>query len=155
MKSSQVICATCGNNRSALAKECPFCGGLDSFSSAASRWASFVMNLESNLPTVDDALDRFHEQLQTLKGKGFRTIKVIHGHGSSGTGGKIRRAFRQAMDDGLWGEAIIEVYYGEVLTAHRVEFTELTNRYPAIKSHITRDMQGNPGITLLILDKNY
>jgi hypothetical protein len=145
----------CGNERSVLAKECPFCGNREMINPSDTRWGSFVMNLESDLPTVDDALDRFHETLEKLQGKGFRTVKVIHGHGSSGTGGKIRKAFRQAMDDGLWGEAIIEVYYGEILTPHRAEYSDLIKRYPAIQDTITRDMQGNPGITLLLLDKNY
>jgi hypothetical protein len=155
MNFNKVLCAMCGNERSALAGECPFCGEKDSYNTAKSGWSSFVINLENNLPTVDAALDRFHEQLESLKGRGIRLIKVIHGHGSSGTGGKIRRAFRQAMDDGLWGEAITEVYYGEILTPNRVEYSELISRLPSIKTQITKDMQGNPGITLLILNKNY
>jgi hypothetical protein len=31
----------------------------------------------------------------------------------------------------------------------------MLNIYPGLKNAITKDMQGNPGITLLILDKNY
>ncbi len=107
------------------------------------------------MPTVEEAMDRFQDHLDVIKGKGIRMIKVIHGHGSSGSGGKIRQAFRQAMDYGLWGESITEVYYGEVLSNHHPEFKNLLERYPSIKQSITKDMQGNPGITLLIMDKNH
>ncbi len=120
-----------------------------------SKWQCHVMNLESNMPLVEEAFERIHHHLEKLRGRGLRAIKVIHGHGSSGRGGKIRREFRQAMEYGLWGEAIIEVYFGEMLLPHLPQYQDLLKTYPALKNSITKDMQGNPGITLLILDKNY
>jgi hypothetical protein len=107
------------------------------------------------MPLVDEALERFHNQLEKIRGKGLRAMKVIHGHGSSGSGGNIRREFRLAMDYGRWGDAIIAVYYGEILLPHLPDYQEMLKIYPGLKNAITKDMQGNPGITLLILDKNY
>jgi hypothetical protein len=107
------------------------------------------------MPLVEEAFERLHQHLEKLRGKGLRAIKVIHGHGSSGRGGNIRHEFRQAMEHGLWGEAIIEVYFGETLSPHLPQYQDLLKTYPALKNSITKDMQGNPGITLLILDKNY
>jgi len=153
--SSQKICRLCGNPRPVLSDECPFCNDTSPVITDTGGWSVHTINLENKLPTVDMALERFHNLLEKLQGKGFRAVKVIHGHGSSGTGGKIRQAFRQAMDDGLWGEAIREVYYGEALKPHLIEYKKLIERFPSIKLNISRDMQGNPGITLLILEKNY
>ncbi len=155
MGRNQALCAECGNPRQLILNECPFCGAKETLHTLQSQKSNYVINLEFNMPTVDSAMDRLQEHLDIIKGKDIRTIKVIHGHGSSGTGGKIRQAFRQAMDYGLWGEAIIEVYYGEVLLPYHHEYKNLLERYPSIKHVITKDMQGNPGITLLILDKNY
>lgn len=155
MKSQQVLCAQCGNLRKMILSECPFCGEIKTLDNLQSQKLIYVINLEINMPTVEAAMDRFQDHLDVIKGKGMRIVKVIHGHGSSGNGGKIRQAFRQAMDYGLWGESIIEVFYGEVLLTHHPEFKNLLERYPSIKQSITKDMQGNPGITLLIMDKNY
>lgn len=155
MKKNLVTCSDCGNPRLVLAPQCPFCGALEVLFEQHSRWACQIINLESNMPLVDAALARFHEDLEKLRGKGLRTVKVIHGHGSSGSGGNIRREFRQAMDYGRWGDAIIEVYYGEILLPHLPAYKALLQTYPHIKNALTKDMHGNPGVTLLILDKNY
>ena len=149
------VCSDCGNPRNILAPQCPFCGSNESFIDAESKWRCQVINLESNMPLVEEAFERLHQHLEKLRGKGLRAIKVIHGHGSSGRGGNIRREFRQAMEYGLWGEAIIEVYFGEMLLPHLPQYQDLLKTYPALKNTITKDMQGNPGITLLILDKHY
>ncbi len=155
MHNPVTVCADCGNPRNLMALDCPFCGSSESFMDVHSKWQCHVMNLESNMPLVEEAFERIHHHLEKLRGKGLRAIKVIHGHGSSGRGGKIRREFRQAMEYGLWGEAIIEVYFGEMLLPHLPQYQDLLKTYPALKNSITKDMQGNPGITLLILDKNY
>jgi len=155
MKSPLAVCSDCGNPRNLLAPHCPFCGSLETMIDADSRWKCQSINLESNMPLVDEALERFHDHLEKLRGKGLRACKVIHGHGSSGRGGNIRREFRRAMDYGRWGDAIIAVYCGEMLLPHLPDYQEMLNIYPGLKNAITKDMQGNPGITLLILDKNY
>jgi len=155
MHNPVTVCADCGNPRNLMALDCPFCGSSESFMDIHSKWQCHVMNLESNMPLVEEAFERIHHHLEKLRGRGLRAIKVIHGHGSSGRGGKIRREFRQAMEYGLWGEAIIEVYFGEMLLPHLPQYQDLLKTYPALKNSITKDMQGNPGITLLILDKNY
>jgi hypothetical protein len=59
------------------------------------------------------------------------------------------------MEDGLWGEGIMEVYFGEILNPNSPPYQSLLQTYPAIKNSITKDMQGNPGITLLLIDKNF
>lgn len=105
------------------------------------------------MPTVDEALDRFDDELRKIQHTGFRAIKVIHGHGSSGIGGKIRKEFRQAMDHNRWGHLIREVYYGEELIPNHEGLIELKKSHPTIAKLLTKDMMGNSGITLLVLEK--
>ena len=49
------------------------------------------------MPLVEHALKRMHFQLDTHRKTGVTVIKLIHGYGSSGIGGKIRVAVRQEL----------------------------------------------------------
>ena len=60
-----------------------------------SRYAT--IDLEAGMPLVEHALKRMHFQLDTHRKTGVTVIKLIHGYGSSGTGGKIRIAVRKEL----------------------------------------------------------
>ncbi len=49
------------------------------------------------MPLVEHALKRMHFQLETHRKTGVVAVKLIHGYGSSGTGGKIRTAVRREL----------------------------------------------------------
>ena len=147
------LCQTCGNPRHLLKNECSFCGDKSTPSTSSGRPFIFTINLESEMPTVDEALDRFDDELRRVLHAGFKVIKVIHGHGSSGVGGKIRRAFREAMEHNRWGHLIREVYYGEELIPNKLGLIELNKNHPALKKQLSKDVFGNSGITLLIMER--
>ena len=63
--------------------------------------AANIINLEKDMPTVEAALMRLRLELSTLRRTGISTIKIIHGYGSSGTGGAIRTATRQFLSEQL------------------------------------------------------
>lgn len=70
--------------------------------------------------TVDEAIATFVARYNALVGEGFRgRIEIVHGYGSSGTGGVIRRRLRA------------------FLSAHRDRFKHLSEG----------DALGNPGVT--------
>ena len=48
-----------------------------------------AINLEEGMPVVSDALDRMHMGLQEMRFSRLKAVKLIHGYGSSGRGGKI------------------------------------------------------------------
>ena len=52
---------------------------------------SFIprLNLEDGMPIVSEAIDRMHMGLQEKKHSQAKTVKLIHGYGSTGRGGKI------------------------------------------------------------------
>jgi len=56
-----------------------------------------VINLEEGMPTSDKAIRRLIFELNTAKKFGYTAIKLIHGFGSSGTGGKIRIEVRNYL----------------------------------------------------------
>lgn len=55
------------------------------------------VNLELGRPVVDKALSRLKLELRSSRKMGVSVLKIIHGYGSSGTGGKIRLATRRYL----------------------------------------------------------
>lgn len=56
-----------------------------------------IINLEKNYPTVEEALNRLRLEMSTMRRIGVKTVKIIHGYGSTGVGGSIRIASRQYL----------------------------------------------------------
>ena len=55
------------------------------------------VNLEENKPTVDAAIRRLTYELHQSRRMGCAVLKIIHGYGSSGTGGRIRTESRKYL----------------------------------------------------------
>ena len=54
-----------------------------------------LINLEDEKPTVKQAMDRLELELRLAKKQNVCVLKIIHGFGSTGNGGKIRVALRR------------------------------------------------------------
>ena len=54
----------------------------------------FEVNIKLDMPTAAVALDRVREQIKIAGRLNFRAVKIIHGYGSTGKGGKIRTSVR-------------------------------------------------------------
>ena len=57
-----------------------------------------TVNLKLNMPTADQAIKRLTFEIADGKKLGYDALKLIHGYGSSGTGGKIRVEARRYLD---------------------------------------------------------
>lgn len=57
------------------------------------------VNIKSDMPTADDAIRRITYHLRTSKTLGFKAVKIIHGYGSTGTGGRIRVEARRYLGE--------------------------------------------------------
>lgn len=57
------------------------------------------INLELGRPTADEALRRLASELHAAKALHAPVLKIIHGYGSSGKGGRIRTACRSYLRD--------------------------------------------------------
>jgi len=51
-----------------------------------------IFNLKENMPTVEQALAMIEIEVQLCRREGLIALKIIHGYGSSGVGGGIKRA---------------------------------------------------------------
>ncbi len=54
-------------------------------------------NVEEGLPSLDEARKLFMAQIREAKAGGIRVLKVIHGYGSSGKGGKLCTGLRKSF----------------------------------------------------------
>ena len=55
------------------------------------------LDLEEGMPAVSDALGRMRMGLQEMRSGRVKAVKLIHGYGSSGRGGRIRIGVREEL----------------------------------------------------------
>jgi hypothetical protein len=56
------------------------------------------VNVKYDMPTADDAIKRITFNLRNGKLLGVSALKIIHGYGSTGKGGKIRQEARRYLE---------------------------------------------------------
>lgn len=108
------------------------------------------VNLEQGMPRVDQAIRQLTFELKRSKAMGFRVLKIIHGYGSSGTGGRIRveswsylsrMKSKGEIEDFIPGEEF-SIFNSATLAAFR-RCNEL-RRDPDLERH-------NNGVTFILL----
>jgi len=109
-----------------------------------------TLNLEADLPTVDEARRRLIDELRQAKQSGVLAIKVIHGYGSTGKGGALRPALRKSLllrkKEGL----VSRVIFGEKWNVFEEDARYAIERCPELRSD--RDLNhSNEGITIAVL----
>lgn len=108
------------------------------------------VNLELGKPTVDQAMKRLTFEVRHSRGMHCAVLKIIHGYGSSGTGGKIRTASRRYLSQLKSSGEIKEVIPGEAFSI----FEETTRRAFARCDDLRRDRdldRYNNGVTFILL----
>ena len=109
-----------------------------------------TVNLEAGLPSVDDARRRLLAIMDAARKEGVRVLKVIHGWGSSGDGGKLGPALRRSLRLRVKEGRAVLVVPGERFSSDALEGRDLAQRHPSVRSD--RDWnRANPGITIVEL----
>lgn len=146
-----VICEVCGNRIESTATVCPFCQSPCT-QPAVSRGEILhrTLNLEKGMPLVEQALERLRKELYVCRRQGVRVITLIHGYGSSGKGGSIRREVRRHLRYMQHQRLINDILPGEEFSRKSGHGRQLVRRFPVLADH--RDLnRANPGITLVVL----
>jgi hypothetical protein len=135
----------------ALFDQCPHCSSiaLPILSSD-----TIELNIKQDGPYVDEALDRLTEYLRKSLEVGIKTIVLIHGYGSSGEGGHIKRAIHDALENNRYSDRVDEYYFGENVAYGSEAYQALNKRRPGLKRYLKRFKEGNAGMTVLLL-KSY
>lgn len=147
------ICSLCGNEIAKYIQTCPFCGNPQRGTSGQRKKVTSGianLNIKNNLPTVDEAISRFEREFLSHKHAGVAVVRVVHGWGSSGTGGKIKAAFHKLLKSKLAHNDIHSFLPGDHYSDKTSKGKELLETCPSLRSSLRTD-RNNPGITFIIL----
>ena len=109
-----------------------------------------TVNLEEGMPLVDEAIVRLRIGLQEMRAGQIRTVKLIHGYGSTGRGGKICIGVRTELAAMKRKKLIRDFIPGEDFGPTDAATRSLTDQ----NRTVTRDAdfgRMNHGITIVIL----
>lgn len=104
-------------------------------------------NLESNMPTIEFAVQKMKNVLTTNKGLGYKAVILIHGYGSSGVGGSIKVAVTRCLGENSM-RGIVRTYAGGEQWFNRKR--ELLAICKSLEGY-ERRIAGNEGVTVVIL----
>jgi len=108
------------------------------------------VNIKEDLPTAEDAIRRITFHLRSSKALGVGAIKIIHGYGSTGTGGKIRSRARQYLTEQKKSGQIRDFIPGENFSIFCEDTRAAFRVCPALRED--RDLERhNNGMTIVIL----
>lgn len=108
------------------------------------------MNLKSDRPSVQEALQRLDRELELARREGVSQLKIIHGYGSSGAGGDIRVAVQRRLCELAEAGQIRGCVFGENWSKSDERTWHLLQSQPELKSNPDLG-RGNRGITVVLL----
>lgn len=112
--------------------------------------AATLINLENGRPKVDSALLKLRLEITTLRRIGVKTVKIIHGYGSTGVGGSIRLATHQFLSEQQQAGKIKAFCPGEHFGPFENNGRQMVTMSPAFRQDPDWGRQ-NDGITVVIL----
>jgi hypothetical protein len=108
------------------------------------------INLEEGMPTADKAIRRLTFELNRSVTLGTSVVKIIHGYGSSGTGGRIRTEARDYLSRLKKRGDIQDYIPGEEFSI----FCESTRNAFSVCDSLRKDRdleRHNNGVTFIVL----
>lgn len=108
-----------------------------------------IINLELTSPAVRDIPDRLAREVRQARRHQIRVMKLIHGYGSSGKGGKLRLAVRRELTRAQDAGQIVCFIPGEQFSI----FDADTQRALRVCTELRRDPdleRHNNGVTLIV-----
>lgn len=114
------------------------------------RSAIRVVNLEAGLPDRKEAIKRLDQAIAQAAKDGVRALKIIHGYGSTGTGGILQRVMRSHLRQMKEAGRIKVFITGESWSQFDEFSKQLLKQVP--ESLLDQDLgRANRGITLVLM----
>lgn len=108
------------------------------------------VNLELGMPYADAAIRRLTAELHQTRRMGCAVLKIIHGYGSSGAGGRIRVEARNYLTRLKIRGEIRDFITGEAFSIFDEATRNAFLRCPALRKD--RDLERhNNGVTFIVL----
>ena len=108
------------------------------------------VNLELGKPTVNAAIKRLTFELHHSRSLGCAALKIIHGYGSSGSGGRIRVEARTYLARLKSRGEIRDVIPGEEFSIFNPAVLEAFHRCDGLRKDPDRERHNN-GVTIILL----
>lgn len=109
-----------------------------------------TVNIKAGLPTAEEAKQRLEAELQRARSAGAAVLKLVHGYGSTGKGGRLRTSLRAELDALHAAGRIGSIVTGESFSIFDAASRGLLDRYPDLRRDSDLE-RGNPGVTLVEL----
>jgi Uncharacterized protein conserved in bacteria len=110
----------------------------------------YIVNLENGMPTVLQARQLLEQALRTARARRCPAIKIIHGYGSSGKGGAIKRDVLSLLAQKKHSGQIRCFVPGGDFSPFSASARTILDACPALAKD--RDYnRGNDGITIVLL----
>jgi len=143
------FCEVCGNEVMDCAAHCQFCGVKRTPAQQKEGTPGFkIINLEKGMPLVRAALQRMHNELEAARLHNDRVLIFIHGYGSSGRGGAIRKEVHRQLQYMLDQKDVNDFLPGENCDKRSGRFRQMVRRFPFMEKLVKKP---NPGITVVVL----
>jgi hypothetical protein len=147
------VCEICGNEVESEVSKCPFCKSHMTGSASRRKKGTqrlTTVNLKADLPTAAEAIRRLGVGLEAARSSGAKIVRVIHGWGSTGSGGKIKKATRAYLRRLERRGRIKGFVPGEEYSGLSDIGRDLGSIRPLLKRSLRSDTM-NRGITLVVL----
>ncbi len=117
---------------------------------SAMRVLMHIANLEANRPTVDEMRRQLALELAKARRSRVPLLKLIHGYGSTGVGGKLRSAVRVSLEQAKKRGEIRDFVQGENFRISNENTWAMIKQFRELKqdSDLGRE---NRGITIVLL----
>jgi hypothetical protein len=106
------------------------------------------VDIKSSMPTVEVAKTLLLNGLKMHKSE--KVIKIIHGYGSSGVGGKIKHMVHEVLDVLKENNQIRDYIPGEALVSF-MGYADLIQKYKPLIMNDSDYRKGNDGITYVFI----
>ena len=108
-----------------------------------------VFNVKENQPTVELALALLEIEIEAARREGIVAMKIIHGYGSHGVGGEIKKALNYWLKRAVQKGFIRDYVKGENWTS-----SEKTVKFKKVCPELLGDPElyyANTGVTVILL----
>lgn len=145
------LCNTCGNEINNSQFVCPYCQSKQVRSNPQKKAEKYVViNLEKGMPFAQEARNKLEADITKYSSLGTKVIKIIHGWGSSGTGGAIRDILVKRLRSKKKNGTIKHFYnYGSSVDSID-EFQILMSLCPELSEKFKKDRK-NKGVSFIVL----
>jgi hypothetical protein len=109
-----------------------------------------IINVEAGMPTVAQAELRLVSELRKAKAERVTVVKIIHGYGSSGVGGKIKDAARKVLAVRQREGKLQAFVAGEEWSIFTQPGRNVLDRCPELSRDSDLE-RGNAGITIAVI----